>query len=142
MYPTQKQILQTKPDISKKIIDATLLWKTNHLKRWRDYSTPEKIKNLHTLINILTTTHQKENKNYKKTLKIKNDLIYAYNTDSRTIFLDKNNPSIISTLHELAHHLYGPSELSACRWSVWLFKECFPGLYKKLEWKGHLLTKK
>jgi hypothetical protein len=50
-------------------------------------------------------------------------------------------PSIISSLHEFGHHLYGSSELLACVFSVNHFKEAFPIAYKKLKWKGHMLTK-
>lgn len=64
---------------------------------------------------------------------------YAYRPSDQTIMLDHNRPSIISALHELGHHLYGDSELQACRFSVWLFKEAFPKSYAKLRWEGHML---
>lgn len=50
--------------------------------------------------------------------------------------------SIITALHELAHHLFGTSETKACRWSVHLFKKTFPRAFSRLEWRGHLLVKR
>jgi hypothetical protein len=64
----------------------------------------------------------------------------SYNKLSKTIIMNQST-SIISLLHEMAHHLFGPSELKACRWSVWLFKKTFPKAFQKLKWKGHMLTK-
>lgn len=49
--------------------------------------------------------------------------------------------SILSTLHELGHHLFGASELDACRFSVWLFRAAFPNAYDQLEWDGHTLRR-
>jgi hypothetical protein len=59
--------------------------------------------------------------------------------EQRIVFGPK--PSIISSLHEFGHHLYGSSELLACVFSVNHFKEAFPIAYKNLKWKGHMLTK-
>lgn len=56
------------------------------------------------------------------------------------IFLHNN--SIITALHEFAHHLYGSSETIACRWSIWLYAKVFPEQINKLEWKGHMLVRK
>lgn len=58
---------------------------------------------------------------------------------SSTIHLDINNPSVLSTLHEFGHWLYGPSELKSCRFSVHLFKDVFPKDYARLRWEGHML---
>jgi hypothetical protein len=64
----------------------------------------------------------------------------SYHKPSKTIIMNQST-SIISLLHEMAHHLFGNSELKACRWSVWLFKKTFPKAFQKLVWKGHMLTK-
>lgn len=48
-------------------------------------------------------------------------------------------PSIISALHEFGHHLYGSSELKACRFSVHLFRTVWPKAYERLRWDGHML---
>ena len=50
--------------------------------------------------------------------------------------------SIITALHEFAHHLYGSSESIACRWSIWLYAKVFPEKINKLTWKGHMLVRK
>jgi len=53
----------------------------------------------------------------------------------------KKTLSLLTLLHELGHHFYGDSELLACRFSVWLFREAFPKSYAKLEWDGHVLKR-
>jgi hypothetical protein len=64
----------------------------------------------------------------------------CYNPETRIIHLF-GTPSIITSLHELAHHLFGRSERQACRWSVWLFRKTFPLAYIVLVWRGHLLVR-
>jgi hypothetical protein len=64
---------------------------------------------------------------------------YAYDPWNCTILLDHNHPSLISALHEFGHYLHGESELEACQFSVWLFKEVFPRSYEKLSWDKHML---
>lgn len=135
-YPKKEKILSKNPNIKSVTIVSTLIWKKNYLKKWKTISKKEKFKRLFILIQWLNEV----NKNNDLNIKYGNEYQYYYTT--KTIYVDKNNPSIISSLHELAHHLFGDSELSACRWSVWLFKECFPGLYKNLKWDKHLLIKK
>jgi hypothetical protein len=46
-----------------------------------------------------------------------------YTPATRTITL--TNGSIVSAMHEVGHHLFGRSELQACRFSVWLYKRTF-----------------
>lgn len=65
-----------------------------------------------------------------------------YNSETQTIVLDGTRPSVVSSLHEFAHHLFGPSELTACRWSVWLFRRTFPRTYRRLAWNGHMLVRR
>lgn len=65
----------------------------------------------------------------------------CYNPINNRISLNKSL-SIITALHELAHHLFGRSETKACRWSVHLFKKTFPKAFSQLEWKGHMLVKR
>ena len=56
------------------------------------------------------------------------------------IFLDEKHPSIISSLHEYGHHLYGEDELDACQYSIGMFKAVFPEAFAKLQWEGHKLV--
>ena len=46
--------------------------------------------------------------------------------------------SVVTYLHEFAHHLYGHDERIACRWSVNLFRRCFPKSWEKLCFEGHM----
>lgn len=50
--------------------------------------------------------------------------------------------SIVTYLHEFAHHLLGKDERKACRWSVNLFRRCFPRSWKKLHFEGHMARTK
>lgn len=136
MYPTQEEILKQKPKFKDGTIAITKLWKKEILKNWKKEVKWVKMEEIGLLIEALCALHD------KKSPKIKLDTEYFFDTKKKEIHLDYDNPSIISALHELGHYLYGPSELKACRWSIWLFIECFPGLYKDLKWKGHLLIKK
>ena len=138
MYPTKEQILSVKPKIKSIIKTAILAWKDIYLKNWKNLSKETQIERLEILIWWICWTNNFHDKN----LKIKIADIYQYDPRTKTIYIDKEHPSIISVLHELGHHIAGLSELKACRWSVWLFIECFPGLYKNLKWKKHLLIKK
>lgn len=140
MYPTKKEILETKPEIPSLVIDYILAWKKTHLKQWKRYGNMEKISALKQLITLTNVVTMYLGINKRK-VRVKSDIVYKYNSLTKTIYQNAENPSIISALHELAHHLYGEDELTACRWSVWIFMECFPGLYKKLSWKNHLLIK-
>lgn len=64
----------------------------------------------------------------------------CYNPATKTIHMNESL-SIISTMHEFAHHQFGPDEKKACRWSVHLFRKTFPKAYNKLEWQGHCLVR-
>lgn len=136
MYPTKEEILKEKPKFRKGTILITNLWKTTAFKGWKKEENWVKTEKLGLLIEALSALHR------KKSPGIILGHEYCFDIRQKAICLDINNPSIISSLHELGHYLYGSSELKACRWSIWLFKECFPELYKQLEWKKHMLVKK
>ena len=144
MYPTKKEILAKRPEIPQKIINVTLSWKKQFIKGWKNHPIEERIASLEVLIWMLAITQSAITNQKPLKLQVKRDKAYeyAYNPKKKIIYLNKESPSIISTLHELAHYFFGSDELITCRWSVWLFKECFPGLYKNLIWKQHLLIKK
>lgn len=141
-YPTKKEIFQFAKTlkINPIIIKNTIKWKKKFIIQWNKTTPNKKTHHLTELIyDIIIPLLQ----TYKTTLpSTKIHYRYKYNQSTETIYLDKKNPSIISTLHELAHHLYGPDELMACTWSTQLFKQCFPSFYKKLTWEKHLLIKK
>lgn len=56
----------------------------------------------------------------------------------RTIIL-KGRLSVVTYLHEFAHFLYGGSERTACRWSLNLFRRCFPRSWARLRFEGHMV---
>lgn len=142
LYPTKKEILEKRPDIDPAMIKIVLSWKKKFMKDWKNATNSNKIMMLRALIYALVVcTHPLLKKPKKEIPKVELGPIYCYEKTEKTIYLEGHNPSIISTLHELAHHFFGDSELEACRWSIWLFKECFPTLYNNLTWKGHQLVK-
>ena len=135
MYPTKDEILNAKQNFKKETILIVKLWKAQNYKGWKDKNKKIQIDSLVTLINALCKVYK------VKKPKIKANDEYMYNTKTKTIYLDPENPSIISTLHELAHHMFKADEYKACIWSVWLFKKCFPKSAAKLKWDQHLLIK-
>ncbi len=48
--------------------------------------------------------------------------------------------SVVTYLHEFAHAL-GKDEESACRWSINLFRRCFPRQFSRLIQVGHTLVR-
>ena len=58
--------------------------------------------------------------------------------DHRIIIVGKL--SVVTFLHEFAHAL-GMDEQDACRWSINLFRKCFPRQYSRLIHFGHTLVR-
>lgn len=136
MYPTEKEIVTGPgPPIEQELI-ILKKWKTKHFKGWSKIPEKEKEKKIISLLKEIN----EEKKGKKVKIKFNKKITNCYIEHTRTINLNKI--SIISGLHELAHHLFGESELTACRYSVWLFKETFPITFTKMIFKGHLLVKK
>jgi len=52
----------------------------------------------------------------------------------------KGRLSVVTFLHEFAHSC-GKNEVIACRWSINLFRRCFPRQYAKLVHVGHMLVR-
>ena len=48
--------------------------------------------------------------------------------------------SVVTYLHEFAH-ARGMGERGACRWSINLFRRCFPTQYARLVGRGHMLIR-
>jgi hypothetical protein len=135
-YPTKKEILKKEPKLKKNAIILTINWKNSLWKEALKNKSHESQK-----IAIASLIETLAQHIYKKPLKsIIEDGKYSYNAYYKRITFGEK-PSIISALHELGHHLYGKSELLACRFSVHLFKKCFPQTYRKLKWEGHQLKK-
>ena len=134
-YPTKEQILAKKPKFNKQTIELTKTWKDLALRNWKNDEQWVKECKITMLIETIA------NCNFFIEPLIIEDTKYFYDPKNKTIHIDIHNLSIISSLHELAHHIFGPSELKACRWSIWLFRECFPEQYKNLKWERHMLKK-
>lgn len=136
MYPTKEKILETPILHPKKVIIAVKAWKRSTKEIRKDGTEEQRFENLKNLIEILSALYETEvSVDYEP-----NWPSSCYNALSKTITLN-GSLSIITALHEFAHHLHGPDELKACRWSVWLFKKTFPLAFEKLQWRGHLLTR-
>ena len=146
-YPTVQEILKHKTIFKKEEIATMIIWKTMWYKAWNKKS--KTIKN-QTLIQLVKDFIESEEELVTPNVKLGNQYAYHeeyyndYNDeyDDPAIELDKKNPSIISTLHEIAHWKLGSSELKACQWSTQLFKKCFKQSFKSLKWDGHLLVKR
>lgn len=135
MYPTKDEILANPPG---NIVEDTEIleeWKTKYYKGWKEKTIEEKHKALKELVNNLSRLRSHPCKIQT------NDEENYYLPDSHTINISKSKPSIISTLHEFGHHMYGESELKACGYSIWMYKIVFPKMYKKMKFEGHLLKK-
>lgn len=134
-YPTKEQILNNEIIFRKKTIDTIIKWKEKYFNdnKWKETDKNQALIELLTVLGLI----------YNKPVNIEMDtnFIFAYDPEVQTIYLNSSKPSIISSLHEFAHHIKGNNEYEACGWSVWLFKKTFPESYKKLKWNGHLLTK-
>ena len=136
-YPTREQILEKEIKHKKETIKILKNWKKNvwkPVKKGGDNNL--KFDALEILVRSLSEIYQKPI-----------NIIYeperpscSYDQLTQTLFINKSL-SIISTLHEFAHHLYGPNELQTCRWSVNLFRKIFPRAYNRLKWNRHMLVK-
>lgn len=135
-YPTKEEILKKDPIIAEKIFHLIKVWKREEFKGWKEKTNEKKLESIKRLVCYITVLNYAKLPNFGKS---NND---CYDPKTKTIFLNTDNPSIITALHETAHFLFGKSELTACRWSIYLFRTCFPGLFNKLTWEGHMLVKK
>lgn len=134
-YPTKEKILRHLPKIKKEVI---LTLKNFKKDLWRkNDSTEEKFRHLSALIYVLDSIYYKPTTNVSF---IPDALSYSYDPFTNTIVINKSS-SIISTLHEYGHKLFGPSETKACRWSVSLFKKIYPKAFAKLKWQRHMLVR-
>lgn len=138
-YPTPEQIMKSPVDFRNDTLEAVLKWKAEHFTgNWSTIDQDLRLEYLEVLVQMLARVY-----GLSVSVDRYNDH-YAYDPRSQTIYFDGRNASIISTLHEFRHAINGPDEVSACRWSVHLFKSCFPKQFEKLDFKPgtHLLVKK
>ena len=140
-YPTPKQIMDKKIEFDDYIIGKISEWKNYRYSNWSKKSLNSRIENLQYLISDLFWAMRCKGLTEKNYPEVERGNHFCFSQKSKTIFIDENNPSILSTLHEIAHAAFGSDELEACAWSVQLFKECFPEAFAKLVWDGHMLVK-
>ncbi|MFA6325052.1 MAG: hypothetical protein WCX46_02380 [Candidatus Paceibacterota bacterium] len=135
MYPTKEEILKEPQPPIEKELTIIKKWKKLFYKNWNNKKETKKENQIISLLKTICNNYEIKNPKVKFDKKTQS----CYNVQSKTIILQ--NTSIITALHELSHHLFGSSELKACRYSIWIFKLAFPKSFEKLNFKGHLLTK-
>jgi hypothetical protein len=136
-YPTKEEIMDHEVKHKPEVIIAVKEWKKESWLPVRAGNLRDKAAALEILVNRIAGIYEKP-------------VSFQFNPDTpigchykpkeKILVVDKSC-SIISTLHELAHHLFGSDEHQACRWSVWLFKKTFPKAYSQLVWQEHMLVK-
>lgn len=136
-YPTKEEIMDHEIKYKEETIKVITLWKKDSWKEAKKGSLREKFESLKLILNKLAEI-------YEKPVNIEfapEKPSCCYMPVFRLISIN-SSCSIISSFHELAHHLFGSNEKRACRWSVWLFKKTFNKAFEKLIWQNHLLIKK
>jgi len=138
-YPTKEQIMDKPHSHKPDVIRLCIQWKKEvwFPLRATEPTEQQKFEALKTLLQRIAAEH------YNKPVEVDYQPEIGsccYQPALNRITINKSL-SILSSLHELAHHLFGNSETKACRWSVWLFKKSFPKAFRGLEWKGHMLVK-
>ena len=135
-YPTKKEIMAKPwPTHKQRLIRNTITWKKEIWKHAK-YDSSRKARALGTLVGIMAEVYGKP-----CNFTVQENIPSAcYVPLTKTIHMNETM-SIISTMHEFAHHIFGPDEKKACRWSVHLFRKTFPTAYNKLIWQGHCLVR-
>ena len=112
--------------------DLLLTWKQTYWKGWKLLPQKDKLLALRALILDC----------FDERVEVLLGSVYQAKLSDTEPFieLDVAHPSLISTLHEIGHQLYGPSELLACRFSVQIFRDHFPKSFQKLKAVGHQLV--
>lgn len=63
----------------------------------------------------------------------------SYFSPARDEIVMRGRLSVVTFLHEWGHRLNGRSERRARRWSIQLFKRCFPAAFAVAKWDGRML---
>lgn len=140
MYPTKEEILETEIHFKDEVIEVVKLFKKKWVNARKTIEQEQELKIkkqklITELIDNLGTIHGK-----KANVTFDENEPNCYNPITKTININKTL-SIVTTMHEFAHHLFGSSEKKACMWSIWLFKKTFPVSYKNLKWDKHMIIK-
>lgn len=129
-YPAQAQISGgAPPRFRLGLVLAVKRWKSAHYGHWAQKTTQDRLEALKRLSRAISRLYGVS----PPEVTLATGVTVYLPLDKRIVL---SRPSIISLLHELGHHLFGPSEYHACRFSYWLFKSCFPSETKRLIWQG------
>lgn len=133
IYPTKEEIMAEEQKFKPEVLTLIKGWKKD---LWHDYKVSRDMKReaLKVLVDKLADIYGKP-----VAIEFIDEAPTSWYSKKYQRIYIAGEPSIVSTLHEFAHHLFGPNELKACRWSIWLFKKSFPRAFAKLKWKGHML---
>lgn len=139
-YPSATEILRKNHKHRPTVIKAVKAWKREVWYPARAGDHEARFKAIEELVVRLAKDF------YDKPVKVvwKPDAVNSssfYTPKNETITIC-GEPSIVTALHELAHHLFGESEDKACKWSVHLFRKTFPKAFGELHFSGHMLTRK
>lgn len=139
-YPTKEEILAELYELSDETYKTIRKWKKMYFDgKWKDADELTKFHCLQELIARICVSLE-----YPQPIFETRQQEWHYVSgefEGGIIVGEIGKPSIISTLHELGHHIFGESELKACQFSTSIFMKCFPNSYKKLIWDGHMLKK-
>jgi hypothetical protein len=135
-YPSKEEILDHEIVHRSEVYRIVRAWKPTW-KKVRHEDAQTRFQALSTLLQQLADLYQKP-----LTIHYIAEAPTCFYVPEEHLLVLNKSLSILSSLHEFAHHVYGTSEKQACRWSVWLFKKTFPKAYAKLEWQGHMLIRK
>jgi hypothetical protein len=139
-YPKSgDEITKHQIELEEGLVKAVKGWKKEYFTgSWKEKCVEDRLEALCKLVEAVVKGSQRETDCRMPKI----DASYgSYVCGSGFVGFDHRNPSIISTLHEVGHWLFGGSELVACVFSYSIFKEVFPAQLKGLEFHGHLLKK-
>lgn len=148
VYPTKEEILAQLYTPTENEYNAVRKWKrTQYNKQWADLSVEQKMERLKMLISNLCESRGIPRDQWP--ILMTSEHPWGYTDEMKLITMGMASPSVISTLHEFGHYLHfsgllegdrALTELVACRYSVGIYKTCFPKSFTKLTWAEHTLV--
>lgn len=134
-YPSREAIMaEPRPRFRWGLFKAISDWKTLHYHQWSRQDAGQRLMRLTALSNAICRVYGVSAPAISEW-----EDTDRYDPVERVIYL--REASIVSLLHELAHHLFGPSEFHACRFSVWIIQMRFKSMMDHLVWQQHLLVR-
>jgi len=133
-YPTKTQVLtEPRPNFKRGLMDLVSEWKKEFYGGWEQEFEETQMLGLAVLSLRICALYN------VGLVDVTIGEVDSFSPKEQHIYLTK--PSVITMLHELAHHLFGPDELQACRWSVWIYQLRFRNDYNKLVWDQHRIVR-